>query len=90
MDDAMALAQWMTIKCALQDLPFGGAKGGLAIDAAAYTPEQLETISRAFCRGLYSYIGNNKDIPAPDMGTNAQVMDWMMDEYNRVSGGNVF
>lgn len=83
-EDAAALAQWMTIKCSLQDLPFGGAKGGLAIDVKQFSPRDLEEISRAFCRGLYPYIGKDKDIPAPDMGTNSQIMDWMMDEYNKV------
>jgi glutamate dehydrogenase (NAD(P)+) len=86
MDETSSLAQWMTYKCALQDLPFGGAKGGLNIDPYQFNREELEEISRKFTRGLYSYIGNNKDIPAPDIGTNAQIMDWMMDEYNKVSG----
>ncbi len=85
-DECNVLSQWMTYKCALQDLPFGGGKGGLSIDKSKYTPEQIEEISRKFCKSLYNYIGNNKDIPAPDLGTNSQIMDWMMDEYNRMSG----
>jgi len=90
MDEASALGQWMTIKCALQDLPFGGAKGGLEINTKenSYDEADMEAISRGFCKALYPYIGNNKDIPAPDMGTNAQIMDWMMDEYNKISGSS--
>ena len=85
-DECNVLSQWMTYKCALQDLPFGGGKGGISIDKSKYTIEQIEEISRKFCKSLFNYIGNNKDIPAPDLGTNSQIMDWMMDEYNRMSG----
>ena len=81
--ESEALASWMTFKCALQTLPLGGGKGGLAIDPNNYDIEDLENISRAFSKKLYNYIGSNKDIPAPDLGTNAQIMDWMCDEYNK-------
>jgi glutamate dehydrogenase/leucine dehydrogenase len=70
----------MTFKCSLQDIPFGGAKGGLSIDPNEYELIDLENISRAFSRKLYNYIGSNFDIPGPDVGTNAQIMDWMTDE----------
>ena len=83
LQESEALASWMTFKCALQTLPLGGGKGGLAIDPNNYDIEDLENISRAFSRKLYNYIGSNKDIPAPDLGTNAQIMDWMCDEYNK-------
>ena len=83
LQESEALASWMTFKCALQNLPYGGGKGGLAIDPNNYDIEDLENISRAFSRKLYNYIGSNKDIPAPDLGTNAQIMDWMCDEYNK-------
>lgn len=85
-DECDVLSQWMTYKCALQDIPYGGGKGGLSIDKSNYTLSQIEEISRKFCKSLYNYIGNNKDIPAPDVGTNSQIMDWMMDEYNKMSG----
>ena len=84
MDEASALATWMTFKCALHNLPLGGGKGGLAIDPSKYNEEDLENISRAFSRKLYNYIGSNKDIPAPDLGTNSKIIDWMTDEYNKI------
>ena len=83
LQESEALASWMTFKCALQNLPYGGGKGGLAIDPNNYDIEDLENISRAFSRKLYNYIGSNKDIPAPDLGTNSQIIDWMCDEYNK-------
>jgi glutamate dehydrogenase (NAD(P)+) len=85
-DEVTALAQWMTYKCAIQDIPFGGAKGGLNIDIKDYNEEEIERITRAFSKSLYPYIGSNKDIPAPDVNTNPQIMDWMTDEYNNISG----
>ncbi len=87
-DEVNALAQWMTYKCAVQDIPFGGAKGGIAIDVNEYSREEIQLISRAFSKSLYSYIGSNKDIPAPDVNTNSQIMDWMTDEYNSISGNH--
>ena len=88
MDEVNALATWMTIKCAVQDLPYGGAKGGLKINPNDYSQDDLQKISREFTHSLYDYIGMNKDIPAPDVGTNSQIMDWMTDEYNRISCGD--
>ena len=88
LEEVSALATWMTIKCALQDLPYGGGKGGLTINPSSYTQEELQKISRAFTHALHDYIGPNKDIPAPDVGTNSQIMDWMTDEYNKISCGN--
>ena len=85
LDEVDALATWMTMKCALQDLPYGGGKGGVAINPRDYTEEDLQKISRAFTHGLYDHIGTNKDIPAPDVGTTPQIMDWMMDEYNKIN-----
>ena len=82
--ECSSLASWMTFKCALQEIPYGGGKGGLAIDPSKYNEEDLENISRGFSRKLYHYIGSNKDIPAPDLGTNSQIMDWMCDEYNKI------
>ena len=83
-DTASALATWMTFKCALHNLPFGGSKGGLVIDTTKYNEDDIEKISRALSRKLYKYIGSNKDIPAPDLGTNSKIIDWMTDEYNKL------
>ena len=87
-DEVTALATWMTMKCALQDLPYGGGKGGLLINPKDYHSVDLQKIARAFTHSLHDYIGTNKDIPAPDMGTNSQTMDWMTHEYNNISCGN--
>ena len=80
-EEVTALATWMTLKCALQDLPYGGGKGGLTIDPTKYSQNELEKISRKFMENLNKYIGPNYDIPAPDVNTNPQIMDWMIDEY---------
>ena len=87
-EEINALAQWMTYKCALQDIPFGGAKGGLNINIDEYNDKEIELISRSFLKALYPYIGSNKDIPAPDVNTNSKIMDWMTDEYNNISGNH--
>ena len=84
LDECKSLAFWMTIKCALQSLPFGGAKGGIKFDPYKYTKEDLKRISSAFSTALYKYIGSDVDIPAPDVGTNSQIMDWMTSAYNRI------
>jgi len=81
LDEVRALATWMTFKTALVGLPLGGAKGGIAIDPHAYSQGELERIVRRFTFALSSNIGPDHDIPAPDMGTNAQMMVWMMDTY---------
>lgn len=83
MDEVTALATWMTIKCAVQNLPYGGGKGGLAIDPTKYTKNELEEISRKFANCLSSHIGSQVDIPAPDVGTNGEIMDWMVDEHKK-------
>jgi len=82
LNEASTLASWMTLKCALQDLPLGGGKGGLAINPNNYCEQDLEKISRNFAKILIKHIGPTYDIPAPDVGTNSQIMDWMSDEYN--------
>ncbi len=86
LDEVKALAAWMTIKCALVDLPLGGAKGGVAIDPFALSEDELRRVVRRFTAALGSNIGPEHDIPAPDMGTDARVMDWMMDTYANMSG----
>lgn len=77
LDECKALSAWMTIKCALQDLPLGGAKGGIKFNPREYSQEDLKIISQGFSEALYKYIGTNRDIPAPDVGSNSQIMDWM-------------
>ena len=84
LDECKALASWMTWKCALQQLPFGGAKGGIRFDPNSFSNEDIERITRRFTHALGSNIGPDWDIAAPDLGTNAQVMDWMMDTYSNV------
>lgn len=81
LDEVKALAMLMTIKCALVNIPFGGAKGGVKYDPREYSPAENERITRRFTVALGENIGPSKDIPAPDMGTNAQFMAWMMDTY---------
>jgi glutamate dehydrogenase (NAD(P)+) len=81
LDEVKALAAWMTWKCSLADLPFGGGKGGIQMDPNQYSLTELERITRRFTHALGSHIGPDFDVPAPDMGTNAQVMVWMMDTY---------
>ena len=84
LEECKALAFWMTIKCALQNIPFGGGKGGIKFNPRDYSQEDLKRISRKFCNSLYKYIGPDRDIPAPDMGSTAQIMDWMTAEYQSI------
>ena len=81
LDEVRALATWMTFKCALLQIPFGGAKGGVAIDPRDFSADELERVVRRFTHSLGENIGPEFDIPAPDMGTDAQTMGWMMDTY---------
>ena len=85
LNEVKALASLMSIKCALQDIPFGGAKGGIQINPNDYSNIDLEIITRGYTRGINKYIGPHYDIPAPDVGTNSQIMDWIMDEYNQIN-----
>ena len=84
LDECKALAAWMTWKCALQNLPFGGGKGGIKFNPSLYSPEDVERITRRFTHALGTNIGPEWDVPAPDMGTNSQIMDWMMDTYSNI------
>ncbi|MDP3988956.1 MAG: Glu/Leu/Phe/Val dehydrogenase [bacterium] len=84
--EVKALSMWMTWKCAVVDIPFGGGKGGVVVDTKELSPRELERVSRAFARALAPNIGENIDVPAPDMYTNAQIMDWMVDEYATIVG----
>ena len=84
--EVAALAMWMTWKCALANLPYGGAKGGVRIDPATLSNGELERLTRRYTSEFIDIIGPEKDIPAPDMGTDAQVMAWIMDTYSKHVG----
>lgn len=86
LDEARALATLMTLKTAAVGLPLGGGKGGVAVDPRELTREELEEISRDYARQLAPHIGSGRDIPAPDVNTNAEIMDWMADELEKVKG----
>ena len=83
LNEVKSLALWMTIKCALQDLPYGGAKGGVKINPYDYSENELMRISKGYVGSMIKYFGEDKDIPAPDMGTNSKIMDWMVDAYQK-------
>jgi glutamate dehydrogenase (NAD(P)+) len=89
LDEVRALAMWMTWKCALVDVPFGGAKGGVACDPLRMSRRELEALARRFATELDGVIGPERDIPAPDVNTNAQVMAWMMDTVSMHRGYSV-
>ena len=86
LDEVKALASWMTYKCALHDIPFGGGKGGIKFMPRQHSIREIERITRRFTHALGSNIGPEYDIPAPDVGTNGQIMVWMMDTYMNVVG----
>jgi glutamate dehydrogenase (NAD(P)+) len=86
LDEVRALASLMTWKTALVDVPFGGAKGGVAVDPRSLSDRESEELIRRWTRTLVHILGPHRDIPAPDMGTNAQTMAWLMDEFHRLEG----
>ncbi len=88
-DDVRALAMWMTWKSALVDVPFGGAKGGVTVDPRSLSSRELEALTRRFATELEGIIGPDSDIPAPDVGTNAQTMAWIMDTVSMHRGYSV-
>lgn len=89
LDEVRALAMWMTWKCALLNLPYGGAKGGVQVDPRAHSERELERLTRRYTSELIPLIGPDKDIPAPDMGTDEKTMAWMMDTYSVATGHTV-
>jgi glutamate dehydrogenase (NAD(P)+) len=89
LDEVRALAMWMTWKCALVDVPFGGAKGGVTVDPRSLSRDELQRVTRRFATELQGLIGPETDIPAPDMGTNAQTMAWIMDTVSMHAGYTV-
>ncbi len=83
-EEVQALALWMTIKCAVVGLPYGGGKGGIIVDPKTLSPMELERLSRAYVRAMADFIGPQVDIPAPDVYTNARIMGWMADEFEAI------
>jgi len=86
LDEVKALASWMTWKCACLDLPFGGAKGGIVVDPHRLSNGELERLTRRYTSEILPFIGPDKDIPAPDVYTDAQTMAWIMDTYSMTKG----
>jgi glutamate dehydrogenase (NAD(P)+) len=89
LDEVRALAMWMTWKCALLDVPYGGAKGGVRIDPRDYSTAELERVTRRYTSEIMPLIGPERDIPAPDIGTDEQTMAWMMDTFSVNAGHTV-
>ena len=89
MDEVKALAMWMTWKCAVVGIPFGGAKGGVVVDPAELSRKELERMTRRYAAELTPLIGPERDIPAPDLGTNEQIMAWFMDTFSTREGFSV-
>ena len=86
MDEVKALSMWMTFKCSVIGLPFGGGKGGVVCDPRELSKAELQRVSRGYIEAISSLIGPDKDIPAPDVYTNPQVMGWMVDSFSRLNG----
>lgn len=86
MDEVKALSMWMTFKCGVVGLPYGGGKGGVVVDPNSLSQGELERLARGYARAIAPIIGEKTDIPAPDVGTNGQVMAWMVDEYQKITG----
>ena len=85
-DEVKALAAWMTFKCAIVNIPYGGGKGGVKVDPRELSESELEKLTRRYTAAILPLIGPQQDIPAPDVGTNAQSMDWLMDTYSMMRG----
>ncbi|RYG27223.1 Glu/Leu/Phe/Val dehydrogenase [bacterium] len=88
-EETSALAMWMTWKCAVANIPYGGAKGAVKVDTKRLSRRELEKLTRRYTAEISSFIGERSDIPAPDIGTNAQVMSWIMDTYSMMVGHTV-
>lgn len=87
-DEVQSLAFWMALKNSLADIPYGGAKGGIKFNPKETSPADLEKISRLYIDKMYPYLGQDKDIPAPDVYTNSQIMAWMLDQYEKKIGSH--
>jgi glutamate dehydrogenase (NAD(P)+) len=88
-NDVTALAMWMTWKCAIADLPYGGAKGGIACNPKKMSQGELERLTRRYVSLIFDYLGPHRDVPAPDVYTNEQTMAWIMDTYSQLKGYSV-
>lgn len=88
-DEVRALAGWMTMKCAVVDIPYGGAKGGIQCDPAKLSKQELERLTRKYTMMIEPIIGEDIDIPAPDVNTNAQIMGWIYDTYSTIKGKSI-
>ena len=86
LNEVKALSFWMTIKTAVVGIPMGGGKGGVVVNPKHLSQNELNQLSRGFVRAFYKYLGPKKDVPAPDVNTNSQTMDWMVDEYSKLTG----
>ena len=86
MEEVKALSTWMSLKAGLLALPYGGGKGGIAVDPKKLSEREIESLSRGYIRGLYKYLGERIDIPAPDVNTNGQIMSYFVDEYIKLNG----
>src|SRR5271155_3119276 len=82
LDEVRALASWMTWKCAVVNIPFGGGKGGVIVDPHLLSDTELEKLTRRYTAEIIDFIGPERDVPAPDVNTNAQIMAWIMDTYS--------
>jgi glutamate dehydrogenase (NAD(P)+) len=89
LDEVTALAMLMTWKCAIADIPFGGAKGGICVDTKKMSKHELERLTRRYVSLIFEYLGPQRDIPAPDMYTDAQTMAWIMDTYSQMKGYSI-
>jgi glutamate dehydrogenase/leucine dehydrogenase len=89
LNEVEALSFWMTIKCAAVGIPYGGGKGGVTVDPKKLSVGELERLARGYTQALKDYIGPEKDVPAPDVYTNPQIMAWIMDEFSKIKGYNV-
>ena len=85
-DEVSALSIWMTFKCAVTGIPYGGGKGGIIVDPKELSTGELERLCRAYVDAIYPILGEKRDVPAPDVNTNGQIMSWMIDEYIKLSG----
>jgi len=86
LEEVKALSIWMTFKCSVTGIPYGGGKGGIIVDPSELSKGELERLSRGYIEGIYKLIGEKVDVPAPDVNTNGQIMSWMVDEYNKLTG----
>ncbi len=89
LEEVKALSAWMTMKCAVVNIPLGGGKGGIIVDPKQLSPRELESMTREYARAIAPFVGPDVDVPAPDVYTNSQIMGWFADEYSRYRGKNV-